>query len=76
MCGQDPLAALRLHDERLPVTGALFLQQDVLVQSYFPGRVPGVSLLPPTSFLQFCGYLWVCAVPCGSAEPQPALENG
>ena len=39
------------------VTGTLFLQQGALMQRCFPGHVPRVFLLPPTSFLQFCGYL-------------------
>lgn len=37
-----------------------FLQQGVLMQSCFPRQVPSAFLLPPTSLLQFGGYLWVC----------------
>lgn len=45
------------------------------MQSYFPGQVPRVSLLPPTSFLQFCGYLWVCTkgTPCCTAQQSLSL---
>lgn len=66
---------LLLHSKPLLVTGALFLQQDMLVQSYFPGQVPRVSLLPPTSFLQFCGYLWVCTkgTLCSTAQQSLSL---
>lgn len=58
----------------LVVTGALFLQRGNLAQSCFPGQVPRVSLLPPTSFLQFCGYLWVCTAgtPCCMARTASA----
>lgn len=56
------------------VTRALFLQQGTLMQRCFPGHVPRVFLPPPTSFLQFCGYLWVCTkgTLCCGAQQSPS----
>lgn len=74
VCGSDPLAVLPLHDEPLLVTGTPFLQQGVRAQSYFPGHVPGVSLLPPASnFVDICGF--ALKVLHRSAEPPPASES-
>lgn len=65
----------------LLVTGAPLLQQGMLVQSYFPGQVPRVSLLHPplsSNFVDICGFALKapCLTKAAPLKPQPALESG